>query len=294
MQFTSQETSPKSFLSEATQSCDTFNPYQNSTTHNYFKDQIGYASSPFESNDLLELPMHQPEITQMPPSLLKNHKKQRVGRRTRMQNPKLLLFYINAYIMLLVQLVKQYGDKSWARIAENLPLRIGKQCRERWHNCLKPNITKNAWSEEDDKLLITLHKQFGNKWADIAKNMPGRSENNIKNHWNATKRKQFKFSSNGHKNTKHHSHLLKDYISSVSSSSSDNQSNIQENSSFDTQNHDSMSLNARSSSFPGSEVSYKPEELVVKESDFYYDEVSSHLIDQLQFDPPIDTDMFNF
>ncbi|KAJ0433560.1 putative transcription factor MYB-HB-like family [Helianthus annuus] len=174
------------------------------------------------------------------------------------------------------------GATRWAHIAEKFPLRIAKQCRDRWHNCLSPNIVKYGWSEEDDKLLVSLHKQFGNKWADIARNMPGRCENSIKNHWNATKRNQFKISSNGYIKTKYHSYLLKDYITSISS---DNQINTQESSGFDPQNHESVtSLNAMSSSFPGSWVGYKPDELVVDGIGFDFHQVSSHLVDQLQFD----------
>ncbi|KAI3813145.1 hypothetical protein L1987_17861 [Smallanthus sonchifolius] len=86
VQFTSQEALPNFFLGEATQSYDTFNPYQDSTTHDCFKYQIGlYASSLFESNDLLQPPMHQPEITQMPPSVLENHKKAK-GRKKKTKN----------------------------------------------------------------------------------------------------------------------------------------------------------------------------------------------------------------
>ncbi|KAI3687846.1 hypothetical protein L1987_81549 [Smallanthus sonchifolius] len=305
VQFTSQEALPNFFLREATQSCDTFNPYQDSTTHDCFKDQIGlYASSPFESNDLLQPPMHQPEITQMPPSVLENHKKAK-GRKKKTKNVEskggvnmgwqgkatIRCRWSKFEDRLLVQLVEQYGESSWARIAERLPLRMGKQCRDRWHNCLRPNIMKTSWYEEDDKLLISLHKQFGNRWADIARNMPGRSENNIKNHWNATKRKKFKFLSKGHEKTKYHSYILKDYIISVSSSSSANQTNIQESLDFDHQNHGfMMSLNARSSSFSGSGLGYKPDELVVNKTGFDFDEVSSHLVDQLQFDPQSDVD----
>ncbi|KAK7849212.1 transcription factor myb98 [Quercus suber] len=69
--------------------------------------------------------------------------------------------------------------------------RIGKQCRERWHNHLRPDIKKDTWSEEEDKVLIQAHAQIGNKWAEIAKRLPGRTENSIKNHWNATKRRQY-------------------------------------------------------------------------------------------------------
>ncbi|XP_037460027.1 transcription factor MYB3R-4-like [Triticum dicoccoides] len=89
----------------------------------------------------------------------------------------------------LVKLVEQFGLRKWSQMAQMLPARVGKQCRERWHNHLRPNIKKDTWSEEEDMVLIQTHKEVGNKWAEIAKRLPGRTET-IKNHWNATKRKQ--------------------------------------------------------------------------------------------------------
>ncbi|XP_015694368.1 transcription factor MYB119-like isoform X2 [Oryza brachyantha] len=116
----------------------------------------------------------------------------------------------------LVKLVQQFGLRKWSHIAQMLPGRVGKQCRERWHNHLRPNIKKDTWSEEEDIVLIQTHKEVGNKWAEIAKHLPGRTENSIKNHWNATKRRQFarRRSRASSKNPKSGT-LLQNYIKSL-------------------------------------------------------------------------------
>ncbi|CAL4934873.1 unnamed protein product [Urochloa decumbens] len=90
----------------------------------------------------------------------------------------------------LKAMVDVYGERKWAVVSKHLPGRIGKQCRERWTNHLRPSIdkAKTSWTEADDELLITAHKVFGNRWSLIAKELDGRSENSVKNHWNATKR----------------------------------------------------------------------------------------------------------
>ena len=98
---------------------------------------------------------------------------------------------------LIVQWVAEKGTKEWGALAAQLPGRISKQCRERWHNHLCPTVKKTDWTEEEDKILIECQAIWGNRWSKIAELLPGRTDNSVKNRWNSSLKRRLARIQNG-------------------------------------------------------------------------------------------------
>ncbi|CAN0905086.1 Transcription factor MYB65 [Linum grandiflorum] len=86
---------------------------------------------------------------------------------------------------ILVEYVTKHGEGNWNAVQKHSGLsRCGKSCRLRWANHLRPDLRKGAFTADEEDLIIELHAKLGNKWARMAAEMPGRTDNEIKNYWN--------------------------------------------------------------------------------------------------------------
>ncbi|XP_030536758.1 transcription factor MYB20-like [Rhodamnia argentea] len=93
----------------------------------------------------------------------------------------------------LITFILTHGQCCWRAVPKLAGLlRCGKSCRLRWTNYLRPDLKRGLLSEQEEKLVVDLHAQLGNRWSKIASHLPGRTDNEIKNHWNTHIKKKLK------------------------------------------------------------------------------------------------------
>ncbi|KAI3763830.1 hypothetical protein L2E82_13827 [Cichorium intybus] len=92
---------------------------------------------------------------------------------------------------LLINYITCHGEGHWNALAKSSGLkRTGKSCRLRWLNYLKPDIKRGNLTPQEQILILELHSKWGNRWSKIARHLPGRTDNEIKNYWRTKVQKQ--------------------------------------------------------------------------------------------------------
>ncbi|KAI3871824.1 hypothetical protein MKW92_026304 [Papaver armeniacum] len=95
--------------------------------------------------------------------------------------------------MILINYIANHGEGVWNSLARSAGLnRTGKSCRLRWLNYLRPDVRRGNITPEEQLLIMELHAKWGNRWSKIARHLPGRTDNEIKNFWRTKIQKHMK------------------------------------------------------------------------------------------------------
>ncbi|CAI0549538.1 unnamed protein product [Linum tenue] len=87
--------------------------------------------------------------------------------------------------------VSKHGTGNWTSIPKKAGLRrCGKSCRLRWNNYLRPDLNHESFTQQEEEMIVRLHAAIGSRWSIIAQQLPGRTDNDVKNHWNTKLRKK--------------------------------------------------------------------------------------------------------
>ncbi|KAB1209160.1 hypothetical protein CJ030_MR6G015586 [Morella rubra] len=101
--------------------------------------------------------------------------------------------------MILINYIANHGEGVWNTLSKSAGLkRTGKSCRLRWLNYLRPDVRRGNITPEEELLIVELHAKWGNRWSKIAKHLPGRTDNEIKNYWRTRIQKHIKQAENFH------------------------------------------------------------------------------------------------
>ncbi|GLU11300.1 hypothetical protein SLE2022_280550 [Rubroshorea leprosula] len=101
--------------------------------------------------------------------------------------------------LILINYIANHGEGVWNSLAKAAGLkRTGKSCRLRWLNYLRPDVRRGNITQDEQLLIMELHAKWGNRWSKIAKHLPGRTDNEIKNYWRTRIQKHTKQAENNY------------------------------------------------------------------------------------------------